>query len=110
PMCKESHKTFRDGAQFRLSSEFYFTVRGGRVQLTSTLRTASDYTPVAFTAKGKTYRFVNVDSDVTIDGRTAIVRADGGESRVAVAGPFFTVDGYAPFAAQMLLLRYWQRH
>ena len=23
---------------------------------------------------------------------------------------FFTVDGYAPFAAQMLLLRYWKQH
>jgi imidazolonepropionase-like amidohydrolase len=38
------------------------------------------------------------------------VRADGAETRDALTGPFYTVDGYAPFAAQMLLLRYWKQH
>ena len=31
-------------------------------------------------AKGKSYRFVNVDSDVTSDGNDAVVRADGSDS------------------------------
>ena len=53
---------------------------------------------------------MNVDSDVRIDGSDAIVRADGAETRVTLPAQFFTVDGYAPFAAQMLLLRYWQAH
>jgi len=65
---------------------------------------------VHFAAKGKSYRFVNVDSDITVDRRDARVRADGGEARVALPEQFFTVDGYAPFSAQMLLLRYWQQH
>ncbi len=51
----------------QLTSDFDFTDRGGRVQLASTLRTALDLTPIHFTAKGKSYRFVNVDSDVTIE-------------------------------------------
>ncbi len=78
--------------------------------MTATLRTQPDFTPLLFKAIGKSYRFVNVDSEVRIDGGSAVVRADGIESRVALTGPFFTVDGYAPFAAQMLLLRYWKRH
>src|SRR5690349_364779 len=110
PIGEERDEIGRDGSQIRLSSDFDFTDRGGRVQLTATLRTAADYTPIAFRAQGKTYRFVNVDSDVAIDGQTAIVRADGRESRVPLRGPFFTVDGYAPFAAQLLLVRYWQQH
>src|SRR3954453_10211773 len=98
-----------DGA-LTLTSDFDFTDRGGRVQLTSTLRTKTGFTPLSFNASGKSYRFVNVDSDVRVENGSAIVKADGGESRVAITGPFYTVDGYAPFAAQMLLLRYWKLH
>src|SRR5207248_3191097 len=37
--------------------------------------------------------------------------ADGAPIRHATLfQPFFTVDGYAPFSAQMLLLRYWKQH
>src|SRR5207244_2220873 len=56
------------------------------------------------------YRFVNVDSEIRVDGSDAIVRADGAEARVTLPAQFFTVDGYAPFAAQMLMLRYWKSH
>ena len=93
-----------------LTSDFDFTDRGGRVQLAATLRTKPDFTPLSFKAHGKSYRFVNVDSEVRIEGSDAMVKADGAESRVAVPAPFYTVDGYAPFAAQMMLLRYWKQH
>jgi len=110
PIGAEQYQISRDGDALQLSSDFDFTDRGGRVQLTATLRTKSDLTPIHFTAKGKSYRFVNVDSDVTIDGRDASVRTDGSERHVALPAQFFTVDGYAPFAAQMLMLRYWKQH
>ena len=75
----------------------------------------ADFTPLSFEANGKSYRFVNVDSSVRVEGSDAVVsatvRADGApESRVTLPAQFFTVDGYAPFAAQMLLLRYWKQH
>jgi imidazolonepropionase-like amidohydrolase len=38
------------------------------------------------------------------------VRADGREQQVPVTKSFYTVDGYAPFSAQMLMLRYWKAH
>jgi imidazolonepropionase-like amidohydrolase len=110
PIGYERYELLPDGDGLRLSADFDFTDRGGRVQLAATLRTQADYTPVSLTAKGKTYRFVNVDSEVAVDGQAARVRADGRDERVPIEGPFFTIDGYAPFAAQMLLLRYWQQH
>jgi imidazolonepropionase-like amidohydrolase len=99
-----------DAGGLTLTSDFDFTDRGGRVQLAATLRTKADFTPLSFAAKGKSYRFVNVDSAITISGGYAVVRADGAETRVTLPAQFFTVDGYAPFAAQMLLLRYWKAH
>src|SRR4051812_22799333 len=110
PIGYERYEIVRSDAGLSMTSDFDFTDRGGRVQLAAALRTKADYTPVSFTAKGKSYRFVNVDSDVRIDGADAIVKADGADSRVAVSSPFYTVDGYAPFAAQLMLLRYWKQH
>jgi imidazolonepropionase-like amidohydrolase len=110
PIGYERYQVVPDGDGLALTSDVDFTDRGGRVQLAATLRTRADYTPRSFKASGKSYRFVNVDSDVRIDGLDAIVKADGTESRVTLPAAFYTVDGYAPFAAQMLLLRYWKQH
>lgn len=106
----ERYALSRDGDGLSLSADFDFTDRGGRVQLTTSLRTTADYAPVSFTAKGKTYRFVNVDSQVAVEGSSATVRADGLEQRVTVTPAFYTVDGYAPFSAQMMMLRHWKAH
>jgi imidazolonepropionase-like amidohydrolase len=111
PIGLETYEITRAaGDVLELKSDFDFTDRGGRVQLAATLRTAGNLTPLHFRATGKSYRFVNVDSEITINGREAVVRADGATERVTVPQTFFTVDGYAPFAAQMLLVRYWQQH
>ncbi len=110
PIGYERYEVVRDGEGLALTSDFDFTDRGGRVQLAATLRTTADFTPRSFKASGKSYRFVTVDADIRIEGGDAIVRADGAESRVPLPAPFYTVDGYAPFAAQMMLLRYWKQH
>ena len=110
PIGYERYEVVRDGEGLTLTSDFDFVDRGGRVQLAATLRTRADFTPLSFKATGKSYRFVNVDSDVRIDGSDAIVKADGAQSRVTLPAQFYTVDGYAPFAAQMMLLRYWKQH
>jgi imidazolonepropionase-like amidohydrolase len=111
PIGYERYEIAPEGDAVKLTADFDFTDRGGRVQLAATLRAKADYTPIAFQAKGKSYRFVNVDSDVRVEGSDAVVRADGAvESRVTLPAQFFTVDGYAPFSAQMLLVRYWKLH
>src|SRR6476469_7685858 len=88
PIGYERYEIARSDAGLSMTSDFDFIDRGGRVQLAATLRTKGDYTPLSFTAKGKSYRFVNVDSDVRIDGGEAIGKADGAETRVAVSSPF----------------------
>src|SRR5262245_26644235 len=110
PIGYERYEIARAGTGLELSANFDFTDRGGNVHLDAMLQTKADYTPVHFTAKGKSYRFVNVDSEVTVGEREATVRADGTETRVPIPAAFFTVDGYAPFSAQMLMLRYWKQH
>jgi imidazolonepropionase-like amidohydrolase len=110
PIGYERYELTRDGETFQLTSAFDFTDRGGRVQLAGSLKTAADFTPIQFSAKGKSYRFVNVDAEVTVNGRTATVRSGSDTTDVPLPERFFTVDGYAPFAAQMLLLRYWMQH
>src|SRR5436190_5649904 len=93
PIGFERYAVARDGDALALSADFDFTDRGGRVQLAATLRTRPDFTPISFRSKGKSYRFVNVDSEIQ-----------------NVPEGHFTIDGYAPFSAQMLLVRYWLRH
>ena len=110
PIGVERYDITHDAAGLTLSSDFDFTDRGGRVQLTASLQAAADLTPIHFNAKGKSYRFVNVDSDVRFDKGAAVVRADGAERHIALEEPTFPVDGYAPFSVQMLLLRYWKLH
>ncbi len=110
PIGYERYDLVPSGDGWRLSADFDFTDRGGRVQLAATLDTTADYSPTELTARGKTYRFVNVDSHVVVRGREAVVTADGNEQRVPLPDQYFAVDGYAPFSAQMLLLRYWMRH
>jgi imidazolonepropionase-like amidohydrolase len=106
----EDYEIAPDNGVLTLKSSFFFVDRGGRIGLSAALGMRDDLTPVHFTAKGQSYRYVNVDSDVTIDGRTAVVRADGKEQRVPLPDLFYTVDGYAPLSAQMLMLRYWKQH
>jgi len=107
----ERYAIARDAAAvLTLKSDFDFTDRGGHIHQSTTLGMTDNLTPIHFTAKGQSYRYVNVDSDVSVDGNTAVVRADGRERRVALLPTFFTVDGYAPLSAQMIMLRYWKAH
>ena len=110
PIGAEHYTLTRSHDALSLTADVDFTDRGGRIQLASELTAAPDLTPRFFRAKGKSYRYVNVDSEIRIDNRTATVRADGADQRVSLPERFFTVDGYAPFSAQMLLVRYWKMH
>jgi len=106
----EAYEIARDAGVLTLKADFDFTDRGGHIHQSTTLSMKDDFTPVHFTAKGQSYRYVNVDSDVAIDSRGADVHADGKQQRVKLPDTFFTVDGYAPLSAQMLMLRYWKEH
>src|SRR5581483_503416 len=95
-----------------LTANFEYTERGSRVPLNATLRMKSDFTPLQFEAKGKSYRPFSVDAAVQVaaDGSSANVREGDQTRRVSLPPRYFTLSGYAPFSVQMLLLRYWAGH
>jgi imidazolonepropionase-like amidohydrolase len=84
----------RDGT---LHSAFEYTERNSKVPLEATLRMKGDLTPLEFDIHGKSYRPFSVNAHFVADGKSVPER-------------FFTVDGYAPFAVQMMMLRYWNTH
>ena len=86
------------------------TERGGRLQVASSMRLASDLTPIEFTVKGKSYRFVNVDAAVKVAGGMATVTNLGETKTFEAPRRFFTAQSYAPLSARALLIRYWERN
>jgi imidazolonepropionase-like amidohydrolase len=113
PVGEETYRltTGADGS-VTLHASFEYTERGSRVPLDSTLRMKPDFTPIEFAAKGKSYRPFSVDAAVQVnpDGRTATVREGDKTRQTSLPSRFFTIDGYAPFSVEMMLLRYWAGH
>jgi imidazolonepropionase-like amidohydrolase len=93
PVGQETYE-LRDGI---LHATFEYTERNSKVPLTAKLSMKPDLTPLEFEIHGKSYRPFSVDAHFVNDGRTAPER-------------FFTIDGYAPFSVQMMMLRYWNQH
>jgi imidazolonepropionase-like amidohydrolase len=110
PLGQERYSLVREDSDLLLTSDFDFTDRGGRVQLATSLRMGSDLSPRRFESEGKSYRFVNVNGEVTFESGSATVRVRDETRRVSVPERIFTVDGYAPFSVQMMLVRYWNAH
>jgi len=93
-----------------LTSEMELVDRGTRLQLTASLTTAPDGTASHFRASGKSYRFVNVDAEVTITGTTARVSTMGETNDVPVPASWFPARSWAPVAARASLIDYWEQH
>jgi imidazolonepropionase-like amidohydrolase len=110
PIGTERSELVSSPDEHELTSTMDLTERGGRLQLTASMRLAADLTPVRYTARGRTYRFVPVDVDIEIADRRARIRQAGVSADVEAPDRFFTALGYAPLAARALLIRYWERH
>jgi imidazolonepropionase-like amidohydrolase len=98
------------GGALALTDTFEFVDRGGRVQLASALRLTPDFAPLHLRSTGRTYRFVNVDADVLVDGERVHTRSLDDSATMALPKYFFAIAGYAPLDAQALLVRYWLAH
>jgi imidazolonepropionase-like amidohydrolase len=85
-----------------LKSDFNFTDRGSTVPLTASLTMERDLTPRGFHIKGKISRFSSIEN--TVHGRSA------GAVTIPPGENFFDIQGYAPVAVQMMLVRYWRSH
>ena len=112
PVGEETYELKKEADILILRSNFAYTERGSQVPLTATLRMKSDFSPVAFTSKGKSYRPFSVDAAVLLsdDGHTAMVREGTTSRKLSVPPRYFTISGYNPFSVQMMMLRYWISH
>lgn len=112
PVGLETYELVVSGHEAVLTSAFGYSERESTVHLHATLRMRADGTPQEFAADGRSYRPFPVHGKfiADADGTGASVE-DGITSRhVLLPARFFTVSGYAPFAVQMMMLRYWSSH
>jgi hypothetical protein len=93
-----------------LHADFHYNERGSDVRLGATMRMLDDGTPVEFNANGNNYRPFKVDTSVKVEGRTATIHDGRRDHTAKVPDQFFTLSGYAPLSAQMMILRYWKSH
>jgi imidazolonepropionase-like amidohydrolase len=110
PVGREVFSQQADGDGTLFSAELDLTERNGRLQVSSSMRLAADLTPTQFTVKGKSYRFVNVDLAVKVDGGVATVTSLGETKTFEAPRRFFTAQSYAPLSARAQLINYWERN
>ena len=110
PVGKEVYELKADGQGFAFTGDLDLTERNGRLQVTSTLHTGGDFTSQQFKVTGKSYRFVNVDTEVKVADGVAEIKNLGATTRTELPKQFFTANSYAPLAARAILIRYWERH
>jgi imidazolonepropionase-like amidohydrolase len=110
PIGAEHYRIAGDTGGLALTTAFEFTDRFRKVTLGAALEAAPDLTPRHFGTKGMTSRWTTTDVEVDVRDGTAKVRSDSTTTEVPVAGPAFTVSGYAPIVLQQELIRYWDTH
>jgi imidazolonepropionase-like amidohydrolase len=110
PVGRETFSETKGAGETVYAGSLDLTERGERLQVSSSLRLAPDLTPIAFEAKGKSYRFVNVDATVRVSGGVATVTNRGQTTSFEAPRRFFTAESYSPLSARALLIRYWERH
>jgi len=109
PVGRETYSIRQESDGLAFTGDLDLTERGGRLQVSSSLRLGADLTPTEFSVKGKSYRFVNVDAAVKVAGGMATVTNLGETKTFEAPRRFFTAQSYAPLSARALLIRYWER-
>lgn len=110
PIGVERATTVSNAEGRTLTSEIELVDRGTRLQLAASLSVSPDGSARHFKASGRSYRFVNVDAEVTVTGTTARLMTMGTTSDVTVPTAWFPARTWAPVAARALLIDYWEQH
>lgn len=106
----EHYQIVKEGAAYRLTSDFKFVDRGTAVPLSTSLLYTRDLTGLSLRLKGKIARRTPIDDAVDVRD-TSIATRQGDKSRHDVKPrEYFLLGSYAPTALQMLLMRYWRSH
>lgn len=106
----EQYRIVKDGADFRLTSEFKFVDRGTAVPLTTELVYAPDLSGLRLSLKGKIARGADIDATVDASGGRISMRQGERQTEERKPRAYFLLGSYAPTAVQMLLMRYWRSH
>jgi len=106
----EQYSLRKIGGKLALTDTFSFTDRGGKISLATSMELGAAFEPVKLRSTGKTYRFVNVDADVSIEKGKVRSRNLDESSTFEKPKDFFAIASYAPLEGQALLIRYWQSH
>ena len=109
PVGREVFSSTTENGATTYAGDLDLTERGGRLQVSSSLTLDRDLTPTAFTAKGKSYRFVNVDASVKVSGGVATVTNLGRTTTFEAPRRFFVAQSYSPLSARALLIAYWKQ-
>jgi imidazolonepropionase-like amidohydrolase len=110
PIGEETYDLMNDGNKVTVTANFKFTDRSTPVPLTAKLEFAPDLSPLSLELKGKNARSNPIDETVTVAGNIVQIREGTSTREETKPAQFFLISNYAPTAAQMMLLRYWQSH
>ncbi|MEP6782085.1 MAG: amidohydrolase family protein [Acidobacteriota bacterium] len=110
PVGRETVSSRSDGDGTIYTADLDLTERNGRLQISSSMRLGADLTPTEFSVKGKSYRFVNVDTAVKVAGGIATVTNLGETKTFEAPRRFFTAQSYAPLSARAQLVNYWEKN
>src|SRR5438477_58569 len=64
----------------------------------------------SFRINGGTSRFSVVHDSVVINNKNAFIKVDDSSFTKTIQPNSFTIAGYSPATAQMLLIEYWKKH
>lgn len=94
----------------RARTDLPFAQEEKKPLVSTTLRTAKDFTPQSFAIKGPTLLEIEEDTTITLQGKTANIQDRGQNKSVEVPRNFFAMSGYVPVTIEMMLIRYWLAH
>jgi hypothetical protein len=107
---KEKYSIRKNQEVINYIVDFKYVDRGSKVSLQAKLEFTSSLQPLSFRIKGKTSRFSKINDSVVINKKTALIKVDDSVFTKKLSGLNFTVAGYSPAIAQMLLIEFWKRN
>ncbi len=107
---KEKYTAYNNDGVISYEVDFKYLDRGSPVSLKASMQLTPALEPILFRIKGGTSRFSAVNDSVVIHNKTAYIKVDDSSFSKLLKPASFTIAGYSPATAQMLLVQYWKKH
>ncbi|MES2522608.1 MAG: amidohydrolase family protein [Gemmatimonadota bacterium] len=109
PVGRETYRIRRDSAGSVLEAASSSLPLGSAALLRARLQRAADLTATSLTVAGATSSMTDVDAFVEVTHGQALIRQRRDTTHRPVAGQYFLLTPYAPFALEEALLQYWEK-